>query len=238
MLKLVVQALLYINLEVSLQANSPNMKWIGTSILLFLSGSLFAQLSGIVADRATRFPVSNVKTDTLPLLLKQKAIVLKEVTIRAKPDYRFDSIRNRKDYSSVFYYKTPGLKSIFIPKSLYTSVPTFPGIATNNTSSIVSLNLLQVVSLLTRNNAHVSKLQKTLLKNEENNYLDEVFSKQKVTAETGLKGDSLNSFMDRYRPSISEAKKMTPYDQIVYIKKSYAEFIKTYRNENSSPFIK
>ena len=214
------------------------MKWIGTLTLLFLSGSLLAQLSGIVADRATRFPDTNVKTDTVPLLLKQKAIILKEVTIKAKPDFKQDSIRNRKEYSSVFSYKTPGLKNIFISKSLYTNVPTFPGIATNNTSSIISLNLLQVVNLLTRSNAPVFKMQKTLLKNEENNYLDEVFSKQKVTSETGLKGDSLNSFIDRYRPSISEAKKMTSYDLIIYIRKTYAEFIKTYRNENSSPFIK
>lgn len=110
------------------------MKWIGTLMLLFLSGSLFAQLSGKVADRATISPAAKVKTDTLPLLLKQQAIILKEVTIKAKQDFKPDSIRNRKVYSSVFSYETPGLKEIFISKSLCTCVSTFPGIATNNTS--------------------------------------------------------------------------------------------------------
>lgn len=44
-------------------------------------------------------------------------------------------------------------------------------------------------------------------------------------------GDSLQNFMNAYRPSIEEVKQMTDYQLLLYIKKSYDEFIKTYNPE-------
>ena len=43
---------------------------------------------------------------------------------------------------------------------------------------------------------------------------------------THLKGDSLQTFMDKYRPSVADAKTMTDYEVMLYIKKCYGEFIK------------
>lgn len=109
--------------------------------------------------------------------------------------------------------------------------------ATNSTASIVSVNLLSLVSLLSKkSNDPTSKLQQTLLKDEETAYVDRMFSKQKITTLTSLKGDSLLDFMDDYRPTIKQAKEMTDYEMMLYIKKSYAEFIKTYDASNRSPF--
>ena len=71
---------------------------------------------------------------------------------------------------------------------------------------------------------------------EENTYVDRTFSKQRITELTNLKGDSLLNFMDDYRPTISQAKKMTDYDMVIYIKKSYADFINNYKHEKQSPF--
>ena len=45
-------------------------------------------------------------------------------------------------------------------------------------------------------------------------------------------------FMDAYRPTIKQVKKMTDYEMVVYIKKSYADFQKTYNAEKHSPFAK
>ncbi len=210
------------------------MRRIDLSAFMLISNSLFAQINNHQIYH--KVINHNLASDTVPIRQKQQSILLKEVTVRAIPDFRLDSIKTRKEYSSVFNYKSPGFKDIFIPISFNKNTPVFPNIATNNTSTLISLNLLQVVGLITQSKAPVSKLQKKLLKDEENNYVDEMFSKQKVTAETGLKGDSLQNFMDRYRPSIIEIKRMTSYELMVYIKKSYAEFIKPYNNEKSSPF--
>ncbi len=43
---------------------------------------------------------------------------------------------------------------------------------------------------------------------------------------TGLTGDSLQTFMQLYRPNIDTAKYMSDYDIILYIKKSFQEYIK------------
>ncbi len=74
-------------------------------------------------------------------------------------------------------------------------------------------------------------MQKQLLNDEEYNYVDHVFSKEKVQSLTSLKGDSLQNFMNEYRPSIKELKQMTDYQLILYIKKSYDTFNKTYKHE-------
>jgi hypothetical protein len=108
----------------------------------------------------------------------------------------------------------------------------------NSTSSLIGVNLLSVIGLLSKKNAPVSKMQKQLIKDEEYNYVDHIFSKEKVQSLTSLKGDSLQNFINEYRPSIKEVKQMTDYQVIIYIKKSYETFIKTYKDEILPPLIK
>ena len=98
---------------------------------------------------------------------------------------------------------------------------------------LVNVNLLSVISLLSKNKAPETKLQQTLLQDKGNNYVDQRFSKQKIATVTSLKGDSLADFISMYRPTISQTKKMTDYQMILYIKKSYADFMKTYDPKRS-----
>ncbi|WP_219223483.1 carboxypeptidase-like regulatory domain-containing protein [Pedobacter antarcticus] len=175
------------------------------------------------------------KTDTLLILLKSNSIVLLEVRVKGIRNYTRDSLNKRKEYAAFYAYKAPKFKDIFITKSLNVSTQYSP--FQNSTSSLVGVNLLSVISLLSKNNVPVSKMQKQLLKDEEYNYVDHVFSKEKVQSLTSLKGDSLQNFMNEYRPSIKELKQMTDYQLILYIKKSYDTFNKTYKHE-ISPFLK
>jgi len=163
--------------------------------------------------------------DTLRINLKSAPISLKEVTIRAARNYKLDSLNLRKEYAAVFNYKAPSLSDIFIQKSPSYKSP-FANTNPNSTASIVSVNILQIFSLLGKNKTPTSKLKQTLLKDEEQNYVDHVFSKDKIESITHLKGDSLQNFMQRYRPTVQEAKRQNEYEIILYIKKSYAEFIK------------
>ena len=95
-----------------------------------------------------------------------------------------------------------------------------------STASLVSLNVLQLFNLFGKKQAQTSRLKQTLVRDEELNYVDHVFSKEKVKSLTGLEGEQLIKFMNLYRPDLLSLKKMTGYKLTIYIKKSYEEFIK------------
>lgn len=168
--------------------------------------------------------------DTLLILLRVSPIALKEVRIHGIRNYTLDSLNRRKEYASFFTYKAPKFKDIFITKSsnIFPQYSPFQ----KSTSSLVSVNLLSVIGLLSKNNSPVSKMQKQLLKEEEYSYVDHVFSREKVQSLTSLTGDTLLSFMDEYRPSVKAVKQMTDYQLMLYIKKSYDTFNKTHKHEN------
>lgn len=165
-------------------------------------------------------------SDTLRVYLEQSAISLNNVTIKARRNAHADSLKLRKEFAAVFNHKGATVKDAFITRNPYAYVPNDYITSTNNATTLISVNLLSVTDLLNKNKAPVSKLQKTLIREEQYNYVDQVFSKQKVREITKLKGDSLQSFMDKYRPSIADARSMTDYEAMMYIMKCYAEFIK------------
>lgn len=167
-----------------------------------------------------------VFTDTLLVYLQPMSVVLKSVTVRGSRNYKLDSLRNRQMFASVFAYKAPGLKDAFIHNANLAYTPNNYITNPNNTTAIASINVLQVISLLGKKKAPVSKLQKTLIADEQYNYVNRSFSRQRVMALTPLKGDSLDRFMDKYRPSVTQAKMMTDYELNMYIKNSYTEFTK------------
>lgn len=172
----------------------------------------------------------------ITIYLQQGNILLQSVAIKAKHDPKVDSVRLRKQFAAVFNYKAPTFYDMFVKINPYLYVPYNYIDAPNSTASIVSINVLSVISLLEKNKDHTSKLQKTLLNEEETQYVDRMFSKQKITTLTNLKGDSLLDFMASYRPGAKDVTKMTDYDMVVYIKQSYIQFIKTYNVNNRSPF--
>lgn len=173
----------------------------------------------------------------ITIFLQPASILLRDVVVKLKHDPRLDSLRTRKEFASIFAYERPKLKDMFITIDPYVYVPDNYIMATNSTASILSINLLSVVSMLSKkSNDPISKLQQTLLKDEETKYVDRIFSKQKIMGLTKLKGDSLLDFMDNYRPTVKQTKTMNDYEMMLYIKKSYAEFIKTYDPKKHSPF--
>ena len=102
----------------------------------------------------------------------------------------------------------------------------------------MSINLLSVIDMLNKNKAPQSKLQKVLLKDEQDDYVDRFFSPERVSSITNLKGDSLQNFMNQYHPDIKKVKKMSDYDMVTYIKKSYADYLKSGSKQMASLFTK
>lgn len=159
----------------------------------------------------SRFPTN---PDTLQN--KQKTILLNEVNIYSKPAYKTDSLTLRKDFSYIFDYKRPTVTSIFSNASSARS--------SNSTSSILTLDVLKVVSLFGKKKDKTYKLQQLLLKEEKERYIDHIFSKSEIKKLTKLKDDSLTLFIERYRPGIYQLEDQDEYSRLRYIKKSLTEF--------------
>ncbi len=167
----------------------------------------------------------NKLSDTLRIYLRQNAIALKEIEIKTKRNFKLDSLAIRKEYANAFVYKGPSISDMFIERDINYDSP-FGFTNPRSTASLASINVLQVLSLFGKKQAQTSRLKQTLVRDEELNYIDHVFSKEKVKSLTGLEGEQLIKFMNIYRPSILSLKKMTGYELTIYIKKSYEEFVK------------
>ena len=162
----------------------------------------------------------------LVIFMEQKPILLDEAKVYALRDPTADSIRLREEFASAFNYGKPKLKDIFIPKNYASNVPRPYHQANNSTASLISIDVLSVLSLLGKNNAPRSRLQKKLIKEEEDRYVDKVFSRRKIKDITGLSGDSLQNFIHQYRPDADALSNMSEYDFIMYVKTSYDRYIK------------
>ncbi|WP_426790656.1 carboxypeptidase-like regulatory domain-containing protein [Sphingobacterium sp. WOUb80] len=172
-----------------------------------------------------KYIVGNSNLDNLVLYMEQTSILLDEVKINPLRNYKADSLKFREEFAKTFNYSKPKFKDIFITKNYSSNVPRHPNQASNSTASLISVDVLSVISMLGKKRNPQSKLQQKLIKEEEERYLDNTFSKRMVQNLTGLKGDSLQTFIQLYRPDIDTAKYMSDYDIILYIKKSYQEYI-------------
>ena len=158
--------------------------------------------------------MKDLKPDHIIIRLKQVPVMLKDVVIRANRDHKKDSINLRRDYARVFNYQPPKLTDAFItPPS---NVP----------FAFVSIDLLTVLSALTKNNDPAYKLKKELLRDEQADYAATRFNRGLVTRVSGLKGDSLNLFMDKYYPPVNWVMKSSDYDIVLYIKSKLTDFKK------------
>ena len=179
----------------------------------------------ILGYESTEITLTNkMINDTLYIYLQQNAINLNTVTIKTARNYKRDSLEIRKEYAKVFAYKGPSAYDIFSKKSIQKSP--FPNAIPNSTASIIGVNVFQLINMIGAKKSKINKFKQTLLLDEESRYVDQIFSREKVGSITALTGDSLANFMNKYRPSLINLKKMTGYEMNLYIKKSYQEFKK------------
>jgi hypothetical protein len=134
--------------------------------------------------------------------------------IRANRDHKKDSINLRKDYANVFNYQPKKLSDAFVPRP--SNVP----------FAFVNIDLLTVLSAITKKSDRTYKLKNALLKDEQADYVATRFNRGLVTRVTGLKRDSLNTFIDKYYPTVEWVKKKSDYDIIQYIKAKAGDFRK------------
>jgi hypothetical protein len=168
------------------------------------------------------FMVLHKSTTVLRIEMESAAINLDAVTIHATRSFKQDSIDNRLTYARQFNYRAPKLTDAFSTDAKQ------PG-------ELLSINLLTVVDLLTKKSTPQYKFNKTLLNDEHETYIDHKFNRGNVSRITGLKGDTLSTFLVQYRPTFQLAQKYTDYDMEVYIKSNFEKFKKDGLNA-SNPF--
>ena len=160
-----------------------------------------------------KFPVAKIQNlSQFDIALQVSIPVLAEIRLRPR-NYRQDSLQNRLDYKKAFDFRRPNVESM-------TSIG--PGGAGIDVNELIRLFQF-------RKNNSMMRFQERLLQQEEEKYIDYRFNAQLVRRLTGLEGEELKAFMQRYRPPYEFVQYSREYEFQLYIKESY----KKYRREKS-----
>jgi hypothetical protein len=172
-----------------------------------------------VGKNTNKFLVRDIEDPTrFDISLHVAANELPGVTVRSR-NYTLDSIQNRKDYAKVFNYKKPTL-------SLATNPNYTPG------GVGAAFDLEAIINMFRfKHNRQIESLQRRLLQQEQDKYIDKRFSKWFITKLTGAKGTTLDTFMMFYRPSYEFLLQVNDLELGVYIQESYRIFERIRKGE-------
>lgn len=163
-------------------------------------------------SKSTQKYPSDTITNTLnfDIALYVDAAWLPAVKVKNK-NYRNDSLQNREDYAKVFNFKKPGIRLSTTPPASYV-----PGSVT------VGLDLEELINMFRfKRNRRMMVLQRRLLQDEQDKYIDHRFTKRLVTQLTGLKTPSLEPFMIYCRPTYELLTYMNDLELGYYIEQSF-----------------
>lgn len=133
---------------------------------------------------------------------------LKEIRFTPR-NYRMDSIRNRQDYAKAFDFRKPGIETSINPGA----------------GGGVGMDINSLISMFQfKKNRRMLAFQERLLREEADAYIDHRFNRPLIIRLTGLRGDELNTFMERYRPNIEFTQNTSDYDFQAYIKRSFQQY--------------
>jgi hypothetical protein len=135
-------------------------------------------------------------------------------TVFVKPrSYILDSLQNRQDYSKIFGYQKPGLKS---------SLSTSPG------GIGAGLDLGELIGMFNfKKIRRTLSFQNRLLEEEQDKYINHRFSKSVVKELTGLESPKLETFMKMYRPPYEVVLMLNELELGKYIQDTHKRFLKT-----------
>lgn len=158
-----------------------------------------------------RFPVKGIVAGyPLNISLAVSIDSLPLVIVRPKL-YRYDSLENREEYRRVFEYEPDYFAS---------------------GSGGVGLNLDMLLS--GKKNRQMLALQRRLIEEEQDKYVNHRFNKTLVKKITGLQAPALDTFMRMYRPSYEFIQNCeNDYEFYKYIKDCGSYFSRVWRREHT-----
>jgi len=142
----------------------------------------------MLGKTTVKFPVDTIaNVEQFNIMIHLKVTELPEVRVRNK-NYKQDSIENRREYAKVFNYKKPSL--VLSDNRNYS-----PG------SVSVGFDLQEIINMFRfKRNRSLAALQKRLLQQEREKYIDSRFTKSFVRKLTKLESPELEKFMYSHRP--------------------------------------
>lgn len=147
---------------------------------------------------------------------------LPNVTVKNR-NYLLDSIQNRKDYAKFFNYKKPTL-------SLSTNPNYTPG------GLGAAFDLDEIINMFRfKRNRQYESLQRRLLQQEQDKYIDKRFNKRFVGKVSGYQAEVLDSFMLFYRPAYEFLLTINDLELGIYIEECKVHFERVRKGELIMP---
>lgn len=166
----------------------------------------------LIGKTTMKYPVDTISnTENFNVMLHLRAFDLPDVVVR-NSYYRFDSIQNRKDNAKAFDFRKPTLR--------LSSNPNYnPGGLTAGFDINEIINMFRF-----KRTASLLNLQRRLLMQEQDKYIDSRFTKPFVRKITRLTSPDLDSFMVRYRPDYETLLRLNDLELGYMIGKNYEQF--------------
>lgn len=171
----------------------------------------------LIGKSTMKYPVDTISNlERFNVMIHVRAFDLPEVKVRNNY-YRYDSMMNRQDYAKVFNFKKPSLGVVSSPNY--------------NPGASVGFDLDGIINMFrVKRNRSILTLQRRLLEEEEEKYVNSRFSKIFVKKITGLQSPELDTFMRRYRPAYALVKLLNDLELGYYIGQQYEIYKSTRYN--------
>jgi hypothetical protein len=150
---------------------------------------------------------ASILTAAYPIYLEIKPQTLTAVRVGEFNNYQLDSMDRRKEYAWVYDHGT---------------TPRFDQDRKGDGVG-VQMNIFRNASTSAKQR---ERLEKRLQKEEQDYYVEFRYNKDYVAKITHLQGDSLKTFMKKYRPSYDYCRKAAMVDILVYINDCYKQYMK------------
>jgi len=171
--------------------------------------SIWFSMLGKTTMKFSLDTISNL--DQFNIMIHLKVADLPEVKVRSR-NYHQDSVENRKEYAKVFNFRKPTFR-------LSENRNYNPG------GVSVGFDLQEIINIFRfKRNKSLAALQKRLLQQEQDKYIDYRFNKSFVRKLTKLQLTQLDVFMNKYRPDYEFLKTVNELELGYYIEKCFEQY--------------
>jgi hypothetical protein len=183
-------------------------------IMVKLKDSISFSLFG---KSTQKYPIDTVEDiHNFNVMIHVTGVDLPEVRVR-NSYYKMDSIQNRNDYAKYFNYQVPGLK-------LSNNQQLF------NTSGglTIGFDLDEIINMFrVKRNRNLQFLQKRLISQEQEKYVNHRLTKKFVQKLTKLDGEALIKFMEYCKPSYEILGLLNDLELGEYVQRKFTLYRKT-----------
>jgi hypothetical protein len=164
-----------------------------------------------------KYPIDTVEdVHNFNVMIHVTGVDLPEVRVR-NSYYKMDSIQNRNDYAKYFNYQVPGLKlstnqQLFNPSGGLT----------------IGFDLDEIINMFrVKRNRNLQFLQKRLISQEQEKYVNHRLTKKFVQKLTKLDGEALIKFMEYCKPSYEILGLLNDLELGEYVQRKFTLYRKT-----------